>query len=169
MTLATASLEPMWLVATHLYVPLSLSLAWAMSSFPSFVVCAPAGRLALPTRLHSNRIGWEPWARHCRRRASPGWSLAWSGRLVAYGGPAWNMKEKIITLIVSRDKEYGWTISVFIVSIIRLTLHLHLRVRLTVAMYVGCVTDVLSWILAPYAGQCQNSINHCVFPWQWGS
>lgn len=76
----------MWLVATHLYVPLSLSLTWAMSSFPSFVASAPGGSLGLLARLHSNRMGWEPWARHCTWRESPGWSLTWSGRQVAYGG-----------------------------------------------------------------------------------
>lgn len=51
----------------------------------------------------------------------------------------------------------------------QLTLHLHLRVRLTIAMDVGCITDVLPWILAPHIGQCQNSIGDCVFPWQWRS
>ena len=55
MTLAMASLEPMWLVATHLYVPLSLSFTWALRSFPSLVVSVPAGRFPLPTRVHTNR------------------------------------------------------------------------------------------------------------------
>lgn len=51
----------------------------------------------------------------------------------------------------------------------QLTLHLHLRVHLTIAMDVGCITDVLPWILASHIGQCQNSISDCVFPWQWRS
>lgn len=81
--LASASLDPMWLEATHLYVPLSLVLTWAIISFPARVVSVPAGRPVWPTRLHSNVIGWLPWARHCRLRESPGRSFTWSGREVA--------------------------------------------------------------------------------------
>lgn len=163
-TLSNASLEPMWLVATHLYVPLSLSLAWAMSSFPSFVVSAPGGRLALPARLHSSWMGWEPWARHCTRRASPGWSLTWSGRQVAYGGAAWKEKTKHSC---HERRQRIWLYNIRVRHLrCRLTLHLHLRVCLTVAMHVGCITDVLSWILAPHVVQCQNAIDDCVFPWQ---
>lgn len=33
-------------------------------------------------------------------------------------------------------------------------------------MYVGCITDVLSWVLAPHIGQCQNTTNHRVSPRQ---
>lgn len=95
-TLACASLEPMWLVATHLYVPLSPTLTWAISSLPSLVISAPAGMFALPTRLHVNWMGWVPWARHCTRRVSPGWSLTWSGRQVAYGGAAWRQRRPLL-------------------------------------------------------------------------
>lgn len=49
-----------------------------------------------------------------------------------------------------------------------LTLHLHLCVRLAVAVLVGGVADVLSRILPPHAGQSQNPIVHCVFPRQRG-
>lgn len=163
MTLANASLEPMWLVATHLYDPVSLNLTRAISSFPSFVVSAPAGRLALPTRLHTKWMGWEPWARHCRRSESPGWSLTWSGRQVAYGGAIWRRRPLLLTCAVTKDMDGQYLCYCLFCP---LTVHLHLRVRLTVAMYVGCVTDVLSWVLAPHAGQRQNTTNHCVFPWQ---
>lgn len=47
-----------------------------------------------------------------------------------------------------------------------LTLHLHLCVGFTVAVLVGGVADVLSWILPPHVSQSQGSIVNCVFPWQ---
>jgi len=162
-TLASASLELMWLLATHLYVPLSLSLTWAMSILPSFVVSAPGGRLSPSPRLHSNRMGWEPWARHWTCSASPAWSLTWSGRQVAYGGPE---GENITFITSSNNLDIHLFLFEKIILHPRLTLHLHLRVRFTVAVYVGGIADVLAWILAPHAGQCQNSTSRCVFPRQ---
>lgn len=49
-----------------------------------------------------------------------------------------------------------------------LTLHLHLGVRLAVAVLVGGVADVLPRILPPHAVQGQNSAADRVLPWQRG-
>lgn len=51
-------------------------------------------------------------------------------------------------------------------SLCWLTVHLHLRVHLAVAVRIGCIADVLPGILPPNVGQCQHSIADCVFPWQ---
>lgn len=49
-------------------------------------------------------------------------------------------------------------------SIVQLTLHLHLRVGLAVAVHIGGVADVLARVLAPHAGQRQHAVGHCVLP-----